>query len=200
MVTRLEGRKIAIFDTEIKNVIDNVNVTWKTHDKMGVSVLVIFDYETMRYRVFEDRNIHEGLDILTTHDLVSGFNTVKFDWELLKASYPDYFANHGAKLSKDYDVLREIWISKGLDPDTFVPYTHGGYKLDDVAFETLGLRKTGDGAQAPHLYQQARIAELHDYCIQDVRVEKELFEFAVKYGYVVRKGQVIPLRPLILND
>jgi DEAD/DEAH box helicase domain-containing protein len=187
----LEGKKIAVFDAEIKNPIESLSNGWKSYDEMGVSCLVAFDYQTMRYRVFDDHNISDCIDILTNHDFVVGFNTVGFDWKLLQATYP---MGSAPRKSQDFDILREIWISIGVDPDRFQPSSHGGYKLDDVAFETIGLRKSGDGAHAPILYQQGKIAELIDYCVQDVRIEKELFEFIVKFGYVLRNGRKIKIQ------
>lgn len=190
-----EGKKIAVFDAEIKKPIESLTCGWKSHDEMGVSCLVLFDYQTMRYRIFDDHNIEECLQILHNHDFVVGFNTVGFDWKLLKATYPN--CCDLKRSSVDFDILREIWISIGVDPDNFQPKTHGGYKLDDVAHETIGLMKSGDGAHAPHLYQQGKIAELIDYCVQDVRIEKELFEFIVKFGYVLRNGRKIRIKPAL---
>lgn len=92
-----QGRKIAVFDAEIKKRIEDCSNGWNSHDEMGISVLVIFDYATMRYRV--------------------------------------------AKL----------------------------------------------------MYQEGRFTELVDYCIEDVRIEKTLFEFAATYGYVIRGGKPIQL-------
>ena len=183
----LEGKKIIVFDCEIKKRIEDCSKGWQSHDEMGVSVLVLFDYQTMRYRIFDDKNILEALMLLNTTDLCVGFNTVGFDWKLLRATYemPD------VRASRDYDILREIWLSLGLNPDVFNPRTHGGYKLDDVAYDTIGLRKSGDGALAPVLYQEGRIMELVDYCVQDVKIEKELFEFTQNYGYVFRGGNKI---------
>lgn len=185
-----EGKKIAVFDCEIKRRIEDCSKGWNSHDEMGISVLVIFDYAEMRYRVFDDRNKVGALEILNGYDLVVGFNTVKFDWKLINASWGQRL---NPRHSKDYDVLREIWIAKGLNPDVFEPQTHGGYKLDDVAFDTIGLRKSGDGALAPVLFQEGRWSELVDYCIRDVQIEKELFEFVAKHGYVIRGGRQINL-------
>ncbi len=191
-VEMLAGQKIALFDAEIKESIENLPNGWKDHDKMGVSVLVLFDYETMRYRIFGDNNIDEALNILFNHDLVVGFNTVNFDWKLLKATYIAECAQRSIKRkSEDFDILREIWTNLGLDPDNFNGRTHGGFKLDDVAFETIGLRKTGDGAQAPILYQQGKLYDVIDYCIEDVRIERTLFEYIVENEFVVRHGRPI---------
>jgi len=185
----LEGKKIAVFDLEIKKPIEECSHGWDSHSEMGVSVLVLFDYREGRYRVFDDQNIKEALDILYSYDYVVGFNTVNFDWKVIRATYTER-----EQLSKDFDILREIWVSLGLNPDRFNPATHGGYKLDDVAFETIGLRKSGNGALAPYLYRHGKLAELVDYCLQDVKVERELFEFIVKNGYVTRNGRNINVK------
>jgi hypothetical protein len=139
--------------------------------------------------VFDDLCQREAKDILNYYDLVVGYNTVNFDWKVVECTWgrePD-------RTSKDFDILREIWISKGLDPDNFVGRTHGGLKLDDVAFETIGMNKTANGALAPEMFQSGRIAELYDYCLEDVRIERTLFEFAVEHGYVIRNCVQIPL-------
>lgn len=197
-----EGQSIVVFDAEIKKRIEDCSRGWNSHDEMGISVLVIFDYRTMRYRVFDDRNSEEAISLLWNADKAVGFNTVNFDWKLIRATYPAMildgqpepithrFKGFGRR-SQDFDILREIWLSLGLNPNIFKPETHGGYKLDDVAFETIGMRKSGDGAKAPVLYQEGRFAELVDYCIEDVRIERTLFEFAARYGYVVRNGRKI---------
>lgn len=201
----LEGKKVAVFDAEIKKRIEDCSNGWQSHDEMGVSVLVIFDYVTMRYRVFDDKNAAEAIAILSTYDLVVGFNTVGFDWKLIKATWPAMFpikinpipdgavVREDGCISRNFDILREIWLTLRLDPDNFNPKTHGGYKLDDVAWDTIRMRKTANGALAPVMYQEGRIAEVIDYCIEDVRIEKTLFEFIAKHGFCIRNGNVIEI-------
>ena len=184
-----EGKKVAVFDAEIKKRIEDCSKGWQSHNEMGISVLVIFDYRTMRYRIFDDKNHDEAVEILNTYDLVCGFNTVGFDWKLINATWPTSKTRH----SKDYDILREIWLALGLNPDVFNPASHGGYKLDDVALDTIGMRKTANGSLAPVMFQEGKYAELVDYCVEDVRIEKTLFEFAATYGYVIRSGRRIEL-------
>lgn len=201
----LEGKKIAVFDAEIKKRIEDCSNGWQSHDEMGISVLVIFDYVTMRYRVFDDKNAAEAIAILSTYDLIVGFNTVGFDWKLIKATWPAMFPiswnrvpdgavlNADGCISRNFDILREIWLTLGLDPNNFSPKTHGGYKLDDVAWDTIRMRKTANGALAPIMFQEGRFADLVDYCIEDVRIEKTLFEFIAKHGFCVRDGRVIEI-------
>lgn len=186
----LEGKKIAVFDCEIKKRIEDCSDGWNSHDEMGISVLCMYDYASGRYRVFDDKNHEEAIDILHTYDFVVGFNTVGFDWKLVNATWRKPVNVRG---SSDFDILREIWLSLGLNPNKFDPKTHGGYKLDDVAWETIQMRKTANGALAPIMFQFGQWADLVDYCLEDVRIEKTLFEFAVRHGFVVRNGRLIQL-------
>ncbi len=183
----LEGKSIAVYDLEIKKEISECSKGWQSHDEMGISCLGAFDYKTGRYRIFDESNLPEFFRITKGYLLV-GFNTVNFDSKVISGT-----ANIENWANGDFDILREIWISQGLDPDNFNMSTHGGYKLDDVAFDTIRLRKSGSGGHAPLLYKQGCIAELHDYCLEDVRIEKELFEFIVRFGYVIRNGKRIRL-------
>jgi len=186
----LEDRRIVVFDLEIKRPIESLSKGWNSHDEMGISTLCLYDYSSRRYRVFDDLNKEECLEILNNYEFVVGFNTVNFDWKVVNATW----SSDNRRTSKDFDILREIWKSLGLNPDVFSPMTHGGYKLDDVAAETVGMRKSGDGAKAPKLYQAGRIAEVIDYCLEDVRIEKTLFEFIVDHKYVIRGGNKIPIK------
>lgn len=185
----LAGKRIAVFDAEIKKPIEQCSRGWRSHDEMGISVMVIFDYATMRYRVFDDKNHEEALFMLHDYDFVVGFNTVGFDWKLINATW-----KFGAeRRSRDYDILREIWVAKGLNPNVFNPATHGGFKLDDVAGETINMRKTANGALAPIMYQNGEIAAVTDYCIEDVRIERTLFEHCVDHRYIIRNGEIVQL-------
>ena len=49
-------------------------------------------------------------------------------------------------------------------------------KLDDVAQATLGYGKSGHGLQAVEWWKQGD-QKIKDYCLQDVKVTKEVYEF-----------------------
>ena len=187
-MTVLKGKRIVIFDLEIKKTIEQCSKGWQSYDEMGISCLCMFDYFTGRYRVFDDYNKDEAVRILCTYDLVVGFNTIGFDWKVVQAEWiksSDNLAILAARQSKDYDILAAIWSSIGGFSK--------GYKLDDVAFDSIGVRKSGDGALAPKLYQAGRLADVIDYCINDVLIEKTLFEFVINNGFINRAGKTVQL-------
>jgi DEAD/DEAH box helicase domain-containing protein len=58
-------------------------------------------------------------------------------------------------------------------------------KLDDVASATIGAKKSAHGLQAVAWWKEGKVQEIIDYCTQDVKVTKEVFEFGLKEGYIL---------------
>jgi len=147
---------------------------WQDHANMGVAVLGAYDCVERRYRVFCDDNLGEWNALVDSGRLCVGFNSIPFDNAVLAAT-------EGWRVPPEdqcYDLLREIWIAAGLPPK-FDLSTHGGYGLDAVCAENFGARKSGNGALAPVLWQQGQVGAVIDYCLQDIRLTKLLFDRAM---------------------
>lgn len=179
----LQGENIVVYDTEIKNVIDGKNVTWSTYDKMGISVACAFDYREMRYRVFCDDNIQDLADRLNEFGtLIVAFNQKGFDNNLMRAFTT---LNPDSELWL-YDMLEESRIACGADKFT------KGFRLQNH-LETMKLDlKTADGAMAPIWWQEGKVGRVIDYCLNDVRVEKGLFEHIVEFGWLACAHRSLP--------
>ena len=157
-------KNIIVFDLEIKNLIGQCGVTWGTHDKMGLSCAVAYRFIEDDYLVFDDHNVQELGDILRSADLVVGYNHLNFDYKVLAKACG---ISGLGKDTRDFDLLAEIWKAAGKR------IKNSG--LGKVCESTLGTNKSGDGAMAPILYQQGKYAELVSYCIQDVKLTRDLF-------------------------
>jgi DEAD/DEAH box helicase domain-containing protein len=48
----------------------------------------------------------------------------------------------------------------------------------------LGVGKSGSGLDAIHYYRSGEIDKLKKYCLDDVRLTKEIYEFGKKNGLV----------------
>lgn len=144
-------------------------------------MIACYDYWTDRYRVFFKDNFKEFVSLVASRSIIVGFNSYRFDNMLLKA--------HG--LAREdlwehtYDILREIWVSADLDPDKFAPKTHGGYGLDLVARANDLSGKTGTGAMAPVWFQRGEYGKLVDYCLEDIRLTKDLLDLIMQRGYLI---------------
>jgi hypothetical protein len=172
---------ILIYDCEIVKAIPNRDGStidgieycagWRDFENMGISVIGVYDYVEDRARVFCADNAEEFAVLWRGRDLCIGFNSIPFDNELIDAT-PGW----ASPLECDcYDLLREIWAAVGLGPE-FNFKTHGGYGLDAVCEANFGTRKSGSGAFAPVLWQQGKIGEVIDYCLNDVHLTKQLFD------------------------
>ena len=184
-----------VVDVEIQKTIEETPGGWDATDKLGVAVAVVYEFLTDRFRVYGDTpaELIALRERLMRADRISGYNIWKFD-------FPVIFGLPGrsrvdALLPRTNDMLRRIWQSLGLNPDTF-SRAHGGWKLDAVARGTLGsVGKIANGAQAPLWYQAGRWGEVVNYCVDDVTLERDLTVFVDKYGFVVNgdTGQMLKI-------
>ena len=152
---------------------------WRDHGNMGISVIGAYDYETDRYRVFCKDNFGLFLDA-TTGKLLVGFNSIAFDNAVINATL-------GVTIPEDhcYDLLRETWAAFGLG-QVFNYKTHGGFSLDAICKRNFGIKKTGNGALAPKLWQRGEIGAVIDYCLNDVAMTKTFFDHVIS-GKVIKK-------------
>jgi DEAD/DEAH box helicase domain-containing protein len=92
----------------------------------------------------------------------------------------------------------------GFDMQTFVPYysaditriptldimmrikasTGHRISLDAVAQETLGAGKSGNGLDAIKYYKNQEFDKLKEYCLRDVEVTRDVYDFGLKKGQI----------------
>jgi DEAD/DEAH box helicase domain-containing protein len=167
-----------VVDVEIKKRIDEVPGGWDATDQLGVSCAVVYEFETDRFLVFDDRE--DSLQLLQKRIMrasdVIGFNTWKFDFPVIWGLKGRQRVTALEKTSRD--ILRMTWIALGLNPDEFTD-RHRGWSLENLCIGTLGRRKTGQGALAPDLYKEGKWGELISYCINDVALTRDLWKHIV---------------------
>jgi DEAD/DEAH box helicase domain-containing protein len=99
------------------------------------------------------------------------FNGDHFDIPLLNKYY------HGDLFKiKSLDLLKEMQKSAGRR-----------MKLDQIAEGTLGTNKSGHGLEAVNWWRQGEIDKIIKYCLDDVRITKELYDYALKNGKLIFK-------------
>jgi len=146
--------------------------TQKSFDEVGrenlhrlkVSVVGVYDYLTDEYRCYAENEINQLEERIRTADLLIGFNIRKFDMPVLA---PYLFLS--IETVPLLDLMEEIEKVRG--------HRVG---LHSVAQATLGVTKTGEGSNAIILYQQGRMEELKKYCLNDVKLTKEVYEYGCR--------------------
>ena len=69
-------------------------------------------------------------------------------------------------------------------------------KLDQVAEGTLNAKKSGNGLQAVYWWKSGEIDKIIKYCLDDVKITKEVYDYAIKHNELKFKegGKVIPIK------
>lgn len=168
--------KQIVIDLETKRTFDEVG--GREHlDKLEVTVVGVYDFAEDEYLIFEERELGKLQNLLISASLVIGFNHVGFDFPVLQPY-----------LSIDVASLPVLDIM--LDFQKNLGHRIG---LESVALATLGVGKTGSGIDAIRFYREGKMRELKDYCLNDVRVTREIFDYGATNGkifYLSRMGNV----------
>jgi DEAD/DEAH box helicase domain-containing protein len=109
-----------------------------------------------------------GRFIIESKIPVVGYNLISFDMPVI--------ANYVGKSIMNVpmiDLMVALYRKIGFRP-----------KLDDVATATLGRGKIGHGYDAVKYYAAGQMDELKKYCMEDVRITKDIYDFGLTHGKV----------------
>lgn len=154
-------KKEIVFDIETIGNIRDLST-------MKITVVSIYRYETDSYHSFEVHELGQLWPILETSDRLIGYNSEHFDLPILNRYYPGDLGQ-----LPHLDLLKVIKESSGKR-----------FKLDDIAKATLGIQKSADGLQAMEWFKQGELQKIKDYCEQDVKVTKDVYDFGVAQSHV----------------
>lgn len=143
--------------TEVNNVLPNLKV----------SVVGIYNYQNEKFMIFEEHELKALEEILKSASRIIGFNIIKFDMAVLAP----YLSINTENLPF-VDIMVEIMKVVGHR-----------VSLNSVAKATLGTQKSGDGLDAIRFFREGNMESLKKYCLEDVRITKEIYE----YGKANRK-------------
>ena len=158
-------RKI-VFDIETRNVFQDVGSN--NPADLDISIVGLYDYETNKYASFTQEEFSLMWPIIEKADMFITYYGDHFDIPLLNKYYKK---ERGGDLTKirSLDVLKEIKNSYGRRP-----------KLDQVAEGTFGKGKIGNGLEAIVWWRNGEIEKIRSYCLDDVRITKNVYEYAMK--------------------
>jgi DEAD/DEAH box helicase domain-containing protein len=167
-------RKIT-FDIETRNLFQDVN----SNDPaaLDISVVCIHDSENPEnggYSSYLQEDFPKLWPVLERTDMLVTFNGDHFDIPLLDKYYP-------GKLHeiKSVDLMADVKKSLGRR-----------MKLDSLAEATLGKKKIGHGLEAITWWRKGEIDKIIKYCLEDVKITKELYEYALAHGHLKYKDIV----------
>ena len=136
-----------------------------------LTLLAAYDSETDTYSSYLKEELPQLWPLLERAELLVGYNSDYFDIPLLNRYYP-------GDLSKipSLDLLSKVAEVLGRR-----------IRLDSLAQATLGAGKAGDGLKAQTWWREGQIEKVRTYCLEDVRLTKELFDYARMHGHLKYK-------------
>jgi DEAD/DEAH box helicase domain-containing protein len=160
--------RIITFDLETKNIFQDVGSSDPA--ALDVSVVGVHDSATNECVGFLEKDFPKMWPLFETADAIVTFNGDHFDIPILNKYY------HG-DLSKIKSIDLMLAVQKVLGRRI---------KLDTLAEATLGKKKSGNGLEAVTWWRNGEVEKVIKYCLDDVRVTRELFEYirdhkSVKY-------------------
>ena len=161
------GDKVVVFDLETQRSFAEVGGRSQFH-RLGVSIGVAYRYDLDEYLVVNEETISELVSLLLEASLIIGYNIRGFDYDVLRA-YTDENLQNLPTLDLMFDLEERL----GFRP-----------KLDSVVLATLGEGKIADGMQALEWWRLGEIDKIKEYCQEDVRVTRDLYDFGKRHRWV----------------
>jgi len=133
-----------------------------------MAVAVTWDKENGFRRWFEG-DAQKLVNELETFTHVVTFNGNRFDLEVLSA-----YAPIDGLRKRSFDIHEVLYAQLGHR-----------VKLDQIARDTLGTTKSGDGLQAVEWWRAGQRDRVATYCEQDVAILRDIVAHGREKGYVI---------------
>lgn len=159
-----------ILDVETQKSFDQVGGYFP--DRLGISFVGVCIREGFdgkgEMKGFFEQDLPTLWPILEHADVLVGFNIKGFDIETLRPYY-------SGSVEK-WPVLDLL--------DRFKDVTGHRISLDSIATQTLGVAKSGSGLDALKYYANKEFDKLSKYCLKDVEITRDVYDFGRTKGKV----------------
>jgi DEAD/DEAH box helicase domain-containing protein len=154
-----------VLDLETQKEFDEVE--GRKPELLLASVVGVYSYETNRYDAYLEADIAPKLaPRLQEAELIIGFNIRRFDMPVLQPYLP-----YSVTTLPVLDIMEEVVKNLGHR-----------LSLDSIAQATLGKGKSGSGLDALKWFKEGRFDLITKYCLDDVKLTKEVYEYGKEHG------------------
>lgn len=141
---------------------------------LGVSLLGVYFYDTGEYKAYRVDDLPQFEDyLLANKPEIVGFNQIHFDLPVLQP-YCQHIRLQGLP---QIDIMAQAQESEGFR-----------IKLESFAQATLYEGKSGHGLDAIRYYREGNWEKLERYCLDDVRLTKDLYDYGQHHGFIWYKS------------
>jgi hypothetical protein len=158
---------ILVLDLETEKEFGEVGGKGNMH-LLGVTVAGVYNSQDDSFYAYEKEEFLRLEELLKKTSLLIGFNINHFDLPVL--------APH---VGMDLNTIPVLDLMEGVERAL-------GFRigLGNLSHATLGVGKSGVGLDAITWWRAGEKQKVKDYCLQDVRLTRDLYEFGKKNGFV----------------
>ncbi len=162
-----------VFDIETQNFFTDPGVGWNNYDALKISVVGVYSYVQDKYFCLEEGEFEKLGELFRDANRLVGFSLNRYDIPVLNI----YFQSRPE--TRDLD----LWHKERLDLLEEIEMATGKrVSLSNMAQANLGVAKDYYGADAIVMYREGRMDDLKKYCLEDVRITKELYDLYRRRG------------------
>ena len=170
-----------VLDIETQNTFQEVGS--RDTDDLKISVVGVYTYCDDQFRIYTEENLLSLWPVLEHADRIIGYNHRSFDMPVLN----NYYAGDCTKFPL-LDMMEQVADILGYRA-----------KLDDLAAGTLQIKKSGHGLEAVQWWRAGEKEKVKKYCLDDVRLTRDLYEHGKKHGKLLYRGKFGPERIIPVN-
>lgn len=158
---------LVFFDLESQKLFGEVG--GRDASKLLLACAVTWSTARSDFAVYWEKDVQVLIAELKGADRVIGFNTVKFDYEVLRP----YAPTENFRAWRSTDMLQDVYRALNFR-----------LSLDSIARATLGTAKTADGLMSVQWFRNGELDKVAEYCKADVDITRRIYEFGRDHGFV----------------
>lgn len=164
-----------VFDIETQNFFTDPGVGWNNYEALKISAVGVYSYNKDAYEFFLESDMERLAELFRNAKKIVGFSINRYDVPVLNL-YFQRMKEKGPNLwdKERVDLLEEIEVT-----------TKSRISLSKLAEANLGVKKEHHGSEAITLYRDGKIEELKEYCLNDVRLTKDLYDLYQKDKFLL---------------
>jgi len=162
-------KNIIVLDIETKNDFAEVGGRENMH-LLEISVVGMYSYNKDEFFVLRENELDKLKSIVQEASLIIGFNIKGFDFPVMK------------KHLNGIDIEKLPLLDLMDQPRDYLKFRPS---LNALTSATFKKKKIADGLEAIKMYRDGRMDELEKYCLDDVKLTRDLYEYGKKEGKVM---------------
>ena len=161
-----------VFDIETQNFFTDPGVGRDNFTALKISVVGVYSYEKNEYCCFEESEMKKAAELFRGAGRIVGFSINRYDVPVLNS----YFQKLGPLAFNLWDKQRTDLLEE------IEAQTGERISLSRLAESNGGKPKDHHGSEAITLYKEGKIDELKEYCLNDVKITKDIYDIYIKEG------------------